>query len=131
MRVNDSRRYLDWIDFASDDIEAARLLMTSDQCDDAAAFHCQQAIEKALKAYVLFVTGTHVDGHNLTWLCRTALRYNPKFTQWLDESAYLNRYYIETRYPSDIPLLLHRNDVEKVYNMAKAMYEFIVELIGK
>ena len=131
VRVNDSRRYFDWIDYAGDDIEAARLLMTTDRCDEAAAFHCQQAIEKALKAYLLFITGNHVDGHNLTWLCRSALRYNQKFTEWLDDSAYLNRYYIETRYPSDIPLLLTRSDVDRIFKMANAMYEFIIGLIGK
>ncbi len=74
--------------------------MTDDRCYNLSAFHCQQAIEKALKSYILLKSGLLVDGHNLTWLCKQAMRYDPKFSDWLDESAALNRCYIETRYPA-------------------------------
>lgn len=123
--ANDSRRYFDWLRRAFEDLEAARLLGASDGTLDAAAFHCQQCIEKALKSYLLFVTGEHVDGHNLTWLCRQAMKHDRRFEEWLDESALLNRYYIETRYPSDIPLGLTAKDVARIYAMAGKMYGFI------
>jgi HEPN domain-containing protein len=129
--INDSKKFYEWIDRAGEDLEAAKLLINSDDTLNAAAFHCQQCIEKALKGYILFKTRSHVDGHNLTWLCRQAMKNDQRFTEWLDESTALNRYYIETRYPSDIPFGLTREMVDSVYNMAVKMYKFICQEIEK
>lgn len=123
---SDSRRYLDWLEFSQDDLKAAHLLLETEGLPNMAAFHCQQCIEKALKAYILYTTHGHVDGHNLTWLCRQAVRSDPRFQEWLDESAVLNRFYIETRYPSDMPLELTEAYVRRVYEMARDMFGFIV-----
>jgi len=121
----DSRRYDDWLQRAYEDLLSAGLLKDDERCFNSCAFHCQQAIEKALKSYILLIAGTLVDGHNLTWLCRKALRYDRTFQEWLDESAALNKYYIETRYPADIPMELTHEKVDKAYKMAKQMYTFI------
>jgi HEPN domain-containing protein len=121
----DSRRYFDWLERATEDIEAAAKLLELGDTLNAAAFHCQQCIEKALKGYILFKTHQHVDGHNLTWLCRQAIKSDRRFTEWLDESVILNRYYIETRYPADMPLELTSKTVNRAYDMARAMYRFI------
>lgn len=127
---NDSKRYYDWLDCAGEDLKAAKLLLGSGSLMNMAAFHCQQCIEKALKGYILFKNRGHVDGHNLTWLCRQAVRLNHRFLEWLDESAVLNRFYIETRYPSDIPLELTEPYVQRVYKMAEDMYTFILGELG-
>lgn len=127
---SDSRRYYDWIGKAGEDLEAAKLLLAGEDTLNAAAFHCQQCIEKALKSYILYKTRNHVDGHNLTWLCRQAMKSDHHFLEWLDESAALNRYYIETRYPADIPVALTPEKVGQVYRMAGSMYRFICDEIG-
>lgn len=127
----DSRRYRDWMRRSYEDKRAAELLIHNEDTLDAATFHCQQCIEKALKGYILYKTGTPVDGHNLTWLCRQAIKQDARFQEWLDESAALNRYYIETRYPSDTPFELDDRRVAKVYGMARAMYDFILSEISE
>jgi HEPN domain-containing protein len=65
------------------------------------------------------VTHIKVDGHNLTYLFRQAIRLDTHFTQWLEDSAVLNRFYIETRYPADIPLEIKKSYVQKVYHIAE------------
>ena len=125
VRYGDSKRYYDWLDRAGEDIQCAHLLTQSDACYNGAAFHCQQTIEKALKAYILLKSDILVDGHNLTWLCKRAMKYDRKFGSWLTESASLNKCYIETRYPADIPLELEYEEVRRYYLMAKDMYLFI------
>ena len=67
----DSLYYYKWLEKALLDLQAARVLLTwgGDPCN--IAFHCQQAIEKALKGFLLYRTGRHFDGHNLTFLCRS------------------------------------------------------------
>jgi HEPN domain-containing protein len=42
------------MEHAGEDLEAAKVLLGPDDLLDAAAFHCQQCIEKALKGYLLF-----------------------------------------------------------------------------
>lgn len=128
---HDSRRYYDWLERAECDLESADILRihNGDNCN--AAFHCQQCIEKALKAYILYSTGHHIDGHNLTYLCRSACKSDRKFDDWLDESMALNRYYIETRYPTDAGFDVDDEELDTVYRMAKDMYEFIFDVIKK
>lgn len=130
-RAQDSKRYYDWLYKAEEDLHSARLLKAEEICHMCAAFHCQQCIEKALKAYILYQTNILHDGHNLTWLCKQAVKLDREFIEWLDESADLNRYYIETRYPTDIPVEIHEAEVERAYRMAKAMYDFILDQLGE
>lgn len=121
----DSLYYYKWLDKALLDLQAARILMTwnGDTCN--IAFHCQQAIEKALKGYLLFKTGRHFDGHNLTYLCRQAVQQDEMFTEWLDESAALNNLYIETRYPTDLPVMIDEHACREYFTMAENMFAAI------
>ncbi len=124
---SDSRKYFDWLEIAARDLLAARILIEREQCLDIAGFHCQQCIEKALKAYLIDRTGTLVDGHNLTWLCRQATRHNTYLKHYMEETAKMNRLYIETRYPSDIDLHLNSESIGKIYDTAKELYEFVCD----
>lgn len=121
----DSLYYYKWLDKALLDLQTARILMTwnGDTCN--IAFHCQQAIEKALKGYLLFKTGRHFDGHNLTYLCRQAVQQDEMFTEWLDESAALNNLYIETRYPTDLPVAIDEHACRQYFSMAENMFAAI------
>lgn len=130
-KPHDSKRYIDWLERAECDLDSARILKDNDGDNCNAAFHCQQCIEKALKGYILFMTGNHTDGHNLTFLCRSAVKKDKKFNEWLDESASLNRYYIETRYPTDVGFDVSDIELERVYKMAEDMYRFIFSVISK
>lgn len=121
----DSLYYYKWLDKALLDLQAARILMTWNGDAGNIAFHCQQAIEKALKGYLLFQTGRHFDGHNLTYLCRQAAAQDDSFAQWLHESAALNNLYIETRYPTDLPLLVDEQTCRKYFEMAENMFSAI------
>lgn len=125
----DSKRYFDWLYHANIDYKAAVLLSKDERCYLSAAFHCQQSIEKALKGFLLFKKGKLFDGHNLTWLCRQAVNNDKKFAEWIDESATLNRYYIETRYPADTPLEIDHETLERLMAMTGDMLDFIAEKI--
>ena len=129
--ASDSCFYYKWLDKALCDLQAARLLLTYGGDHYNIAFHCQQAIEKALKAYILLKSGVLVDGHNLTWLCRQAKKYDKGFHQWFDESADLNQCYIETRYPADIEREYTYKMVRNFYRMAREMYQYIFAEIDR
>ena len=128
---SDSLFYYKWLDKALCDLQCARLLLTYGGDHYNIAFHCQQAIEKALKAYILLKSDVLVDGHNLTWLCRQAKKYDKGFHQWFDESADLNQCYIETRYPADIEREYTYKMVRNFYRMAREMYQYIFAEIDR
>ena len=66
------------------------------------SFLCQQAVEKALKAYLISKTGELIKVHDLPYLCRKA-GIPDNIASLCDR---LNTIYIDTRYPDmsgDIP----------------------------
>ena len=128
-RDGDSRRYFDWLYYANLDLLAAKNLQCDERCYNGAAFHCQQCIEKALKGYLLFKKHRLYDGHNLTWLCKQAMQIDGHFSKWLEKSALLNHYYIETRYPADIPFDIDTDAVMELIHSSSEMLSFITEII--
>lgn len=127
--TTDSKRYFDWLFHAKLDYLAAQHLIEDERCYEATAFHCQQSIEKALKGYLLFKTKRLIDGHNLTWLCKQAAMMDKTFIQWVGKSATLNRFYIETRYPADIPLDIDTETINALMASTTEMLDFICEQI--
>ncbi|MFA5658632.1 MAG: HEPN domain-containing protein [Oscillospiraceae bacterium] len=126
---SDSKRYFDWLFHASLDYLSAKQLIKDERCYFATAFHCQQCIEKALKSFMLFKKRKLFDGHNLTWLCKQAIMMDEHFRAYLLPSATLNKYYIETRYPADIPLDIDVDTIQRLFDMTGDMLNFICEQI--
>lgn len=125
----DSKRYFDWLYHAKQDHLAASILIEDERCFNATAFHCQQCIEKALKGYLLFKNRKLFDGHNLTWLCKQAVMMDRTFMQWLEKSTALNRFYIETRYPADIPIDIDTKSMNDIMTSTTEMLDFICDQI--
>lgn len=50
------------------------------------------------------------------------------FTQWIGKSTLLNRFYIETRYPADIPEEIGRELAEDVLEAAEGIMELICSI---
>ena len=62
--MGDSLRYKDWFEKAIQDLRGAEILMEHDGGNDLVAFHCQQAMEKALKGWLLKNTGELLEGQS-------------------------------------------------------------------
>lgn len=125
----DSKHYFEWMEYASEDLAAAFVLTNDGTCLNAAGFHCQQTIEKSVKAYLLFVSGKNFDGHNLSWLVRQASKFNSEFSKFMPHTAGLNRYYIECRYPSDNPDEPEEEALKRNLEITRDIYEYICSLI--
>ncbi|WP_094546353.1 HEPN domain-containing protein [Petroclostridium xylanilyticum] len=121
----DSSRYVDWLEKAQRDIKSAKVLKQNDCGNDVVAFHCQQAVEKALKGYLLKKTGQIVEGHSLIYLCKEASGYNSGFKTKLKDCAFVNQYYIETRYPADIPLIVSDEEAEECIAISEDIYKIV------
>jgi len=127
--TSDSKRYFDWLFHANLDYLAAGILIKDERCYPATAFHCQQCIEKALKGFMLFKNRRLFDGHNLTWLCKQAMLMDEHFREYIKDSVALNKYYIETRYPADIPFDIDFDTIQNLFSITSKMLDFICDEI--
>ena len=121
----DSRRYTDWYSKAKTDLKGAEILFDNSADLSLVAFHCQQAIEKMLKGYILQNTGTLVDGHSLIFLLRKASQFDVSLKQFLKACAFVNQFYIESRYPSDLPNEVDGDEASECLEVARAMVAYI------
>jgi HEPN domain-containing protein len=107
--MDDAKRELvrGWLRKASHDLEASRLLGTSDSpVLDVAMYHCQQAAEKALKGFLVFWDQRAERTHDVGLLLDRVVVIEPAFETWRDAADRLTPLATAYRYPgqSDDPL---------------------------
>ncbi len=130
-KTHDSKIYTDWMIYAENDLRAAGLLKKNQYTLLLSAFCSHQAIEKALKAFMLAQKGYAPDGHNIIFLCKTAAKVNNGFFDWIDECIELNNYYIQTRYPPDFPLDIDKSKAKRLALMAQGLYKYTLNELAK
>ena len=99
--------------------------MEHDGGNDLVAFHCQQAMEKMLKGWLLKTTGELLDGHSLVFLCRKATAAGAPLKGKLRDCAYVNQFYIETRYPSDSYMPVSEEEARDCMDAARKLMELL------
>jgi len=99
------RQVEDWTKLADKDLYAAEILIENEfPLTNIVAFHCQQTIEKYLKAYLIEKNIPVIRTHDL-------VRLNGMIKEvddlGIDEEKLMtiNEIYIETRYPGELGLM--------------------------
>jgi HEPN domain-containing protein len=104
-----------WLAKADEDLNAARTLLSLDTAFfSTIGFHCQQAAEKYLKA---FLTSRQIEfpkTHDLSLLLGFVSTVAPSLAESLEEVADLTSYGVEIRYPGDIPEVTNEDAAEAV-----------------
>jgi HEPN domain-containing protein len=94
----------DWIILAEKDIKAASLIINEEYLTNILAFHCQQAIEKYFKAYILEHDKSLLKIHDLPKLYGIVKEIKDLEINE-DLLSIINETYIEDRYPGELGLL--------------------------
>ena len=93
-----------WVDKAVQDLRAADALMQqTPPLSYPVCFHCQQASEKYLKAYLTHRQVEFGKTHNISELLDLVARVDDEIAQELEQAVILTPYGVETRYPGDLP----------------------------
>jgi HEPN domain-containing protein len=94
----------DWIKFAEKDIIAAEKIIENSDLANIVVFHCQQAIEKYFKAFIMENEKPLLKIHNLPKLYGTIKEVKDLE---IDEDllALVNKVYLDDRYPGELGLL--------------------------
>lgn len=102
MPLDPRREFRRWLEQAYSDLDDAEYNARWKRYN-LACFLAQQAAEKALKAYLYLRGNQVVWGHSVAELVDDARQYDPSFHSLRDKGAYLDRFYIPTRYPNGLP----------------------------
>ncbi len=119
----------EWIKKAEHDLGMAELaLKNKPEYTDSICFHCQQAAEKYLKAYLVFLNIRFEKKHNLSYLLDLINEKEKVSSEFYDMLENLEDYAVEVRYPDDwIEITLE--DAGEAYKTAKKVREFVLSKI--
>jgi HEPN domain-containing protein len=97
---------------------------------DAAIYHCQQAAEKAVKAFLVFRGVTPEKTHDIRKLVVEASDFQPGFNELVSLAAALTPYAWEFRYPDDLTETYPtREEFDEAYGHAQTLYDFVLQQI--
>jgi len=118
-----------WLHKAASDLLAARILIEhSTLALGPAAFHCQQAVEKALKAFLVYKGVLFDRVHNLVYLLDLCETIEPDFAALRDAAERLTPYAVEVRYPGDI-LELPVQEAQQALTAAQMVWDYVLQLL--
>jgi len=87
-------------------------------------FHCQQAVEKYLKRFLVIHDIDPPKIHDLEELLKLCIDINPQFSTIYEKCSTLSGYAVQTRYPNEISVEKH--DMDKALLYTKSIREFII-----
>ncbi|MEO6787847.1 MAG: HEPN domain-containing protein [Chthoniobacteraceae bacterium] len=101
-----------------------------DVCLDIAVYHCQQAGEKALKAFLLFRSEPIQKTHSLAILLPLCEKIEPEFGVYQVDAARLTPLATMFRYPDDyVPLNPTRTEFDEALAAAQRVFDFVLSLL--
>ncbi len=121
----------DWLAKASEDLEAAeRLLAGSPPLLSPAAFHAQQAAEKAQKAFLTWHKRSFTKTHDLGVLGQDCIAVDTSLSGVSSAVAPISGYAVEPRYPGPWgePTLA---EAQEAIQLARDMYDEVLARLPK
>jgi HEPN domain-containing protein len=119
-----------WITKAKGDLKVAEhelSLSKEEIITDAVCFHCQQAVEKLLKAYLASKNVDFSKTHNLEYLLELCAKEDPEFKSI--ESGNLSFYAVEIRYPDEF-YTPSFDEAKESFRNAVDIMKFIFKKLG-
>ncbi len=118
-----------WLIKAQHDLAAARKLSAEpDSYLDMAIYHCQQAAEKAIKAFLVFHDQRFDKTHDLEVLIGLAQKYETKFSTFLNIAVLLTPYAAMFRYPGDF-IEPTREQFDEALSAADSVWQFVLSVL--
>lgn len=116
----------EWLKCADDDLVVAKIILRSDEIRiPPILYHCQQAGEKALKAYLVFKKQVPERTHDLTKLLEHCMEFDKEFSTLLVESSELTQFAFKTRYPDSAFAIPSISMAECAIKQAQKIVEFV------
>jgi HEPN domain-containing protein len=119
----------EWLRKAQNDLFSARILLEHDPpVLDTASFHCQQAVEKALKAFLVWKGVPFEKVHSLTYLLDLCQEREHRFASVREGAEDLAPYAVEIRYPGAV-VEISWEEAKEALTAAEMMWVFVLRLL--
>jgi HEPN domain-containing protein len=123
----------DWLTKASHDLQTVRIIANvPDGPLDTAIYHCQQAAEKSIKAWLQANDNPFPKTHDIEELVKMAAVINSEFGKFAQAAYVLTPYVSAFRYPGgfDEPMP-SRAEFDAALQHAQTIYDFVLNLLPK
>ena len=115
-----------WLAKAQSDWASVEILIKSDSCPaDSVCFHCQQYVEKLLKAFLTLHGLEAPKTHDLRRLVQLASPHEPALTDFMDSSDTLTSHGVAIRYPDDFRQI-DPDEMNDVVRLAQRFAEILL-----
>ncbi len=123
--VDATRRWL--IKAAHDLLNARRSSKEDDEALDTSIYHCQQAGEKAFKAFLVAQGVKFPKTHSLVMLLSLCASVDAGFEQWKAEAALLSPLSFMFRYPDEFaPLNPTRAEFDEALAASQRLFDYVI-----
>lgn len=126
--MSGNNQYQKWLEKAEEDEFAGKEILEGRRFPAPACFHFQQMVEKLLKALLIFYGKDFPKIHDLIVLSSLLKPIIKDIQDYKEDLKFLDRYYIETRYPGDYPEF-SLQEAKEALEAAERIKEFILNKI--
>lgn len=125
-----SEQIKEWIKKAEHDLGSAKIIfLYLPDYSDTIAFHCQQAVEKYIKAIMVYKEIEFQRSHDLIYLLELLSSVSEISKDRYKKAVSLNGYSVQIRYPDKI-VKLFREELEDAIAISQEFRTFAIEQIG-
>lgn len=126
-----SKNFQDWLLKAGNDLKAAEAIFEyyEHPPTDTICYHCHQVAEKVLKSFLVYKKKPIPKIHDLITLLSFCLLEDKSLEILRDSLRALNKYYIEAKYPPDMPIEYPKKEAEEAISKAKSVFKVIKDKI--
>lgn len=126
-KTDKSRLAAEWIENADEDLGFAKVGFDETEFYAKICFHCQQAAEKYLKAYLISKNIDPLPIHDLIRLLKQITKKDKSFDQFSKPLVFLNQFAVEARYPQEWPPLISSEDAKTSIDYVQQIGVFVKE----
>jgi HEPN domain-containing protein len=118
----------EWLDFAERDLDVAVILSEHHPiAREIVCYHCQQAVEKYLKAYLVSAGVSFEKVHDLERIAAMCAPFDDTLGRFKDSFRSLTVFGVVTRYPSSVEITIA--DVTESLEKSKALRDYLLPRI--
>ncbi len=119
-----------WLKKAEKDLVSAQHEMSfPDAVRESICFHSQQAVEKALKAYLVYLDINFTKTHEIGELISNCTKKDKEMASLFKEADNLTDYAVQIRYP-DSPAEPSQEDATQALKIAYGILQYIKEKVN-
>lgn len=118
-----------WLEKAEKDLRTAKHEISfQDAVTESICFHCQQAVEKFIKAYLVFLDVTFFKTHEIGELITKCEEKDKQISAFKEEADSLTGYAVEIRYPEEL-MIPSLAEAKEAFDVAMRVRKFVLSKI--